>query len=76
MNKARRTELSKLLSTLEGVQNELETLRDEEQEYYDNMPESLQSGDKGNAAETAISELDDAISNVEFAIGNIGNAQE
>jgi hypothetical protein len=28
----------------------LETIRGEEHEYYDNMPESLQGGEKGEAA--------------------------
>lgn len=35
----------------------IEDLRDEEQDYYDNMPESLQGGDKGSTAEAAIEAL-------------------
>ena len=67
MNKDRRKALGSLteqLDTLKGklndIQQELEGLRDEEQEYYDNMPESFQMGDKGQAAEEAIGYLDEA----------------
>lgn len=46
-----------------------EAIRDEEQEYFDNMPESLQGGDKGQMAEAAIEALDSAISALEDAEG-------
>lgn len=37
---------------------EVETLRDELQEWYDNLPENFQQGDKGSELESAISELE------------------
>jgi hypothetical protein len=42
------------------LRDEAETIRDEEQEYYDNMPEGLQSADKGQNAEAAVSALEAA----------------
>lgn len=39
----------------------VEGLRDEEQEFYDNMPEGFQNGEKGEAAQAAVSNLEDAI---------------
>jgi len=42
MNKDRRTEINKAIGMLQEALSILETARDEEQEYYDNMPESLQ----------------------------------
>lgn len=44
-NEARK--LAALHSLAEEAQAEAEELRDEEQDYYDNMPESLQGGEKG-----------------------------
>ena len=40
--------------------SDLSGLRDELQEWYDNLPENFQSGDKGSQLEEAIGELDDA----------------
>lgn len=68
MNNARRKSLAALAEQIralagqiEDIRSELETLRDEEQEYYDNMPESFQGGDKGQAAEAAVSAMEDAL---------------
>ena len=36
-------------------------LRDEEQEHFDNMPESLQGSEKGQAAEASVQQLEEAI---------------
>lgn len=47
------------------IKLELESARDEEQDYYDNMPESLQGGDKGERAQAAVSALEDAIGSLE-----------
>ena len=54
----------------------IEDLRDEEQEYLDNIPENFQSGEKYEKAENAIYELDDAINNLDSVIENIENAVE
>ncbi len=43
MNKARREALDKLHGMLETAKADIEMLRDEEQEYADNMLDSLQS---------------------------------
>lgn len=61
MNKERRKKLDDLIEILEGLANDIETLRDEEQEYFDNMPEGLKGAEKGEAAEQAISEMEDAM---------------
>ena len=90
MNKERRKQLADardLIDKAEGLLSEakemLEWAKADEQEYYDNMPESLQGGDKGQAAEAAVSALDDAVNELDSAIeacqnaaGNIETAQE
>lgn len=87
MNKERRAAIAALIKSaesvkedfallagkIEGLKAEAESIRDEEQEYYDNMPESFQSGEKGQAAEEKISALDDAISEIETLIDTLGD---
>lgn len=47
-----------ILGLIEDAKSEVESLKDEEQEAFDGMPESLQQGDKGQAAEAAVSNLE------------------
>jgi hypothetical protein len=74
MNKARRKELARIFTILETLHEELEAIRDEEQAYYDNMPESFQNGEKGALACDAIGELDNAVEFVGDAMNNIDTA--
>jgi flagellar biosynthesis chaperone FliJ len=76
MNKERRKALSSMQAQLEGIKAEIADIRAEEQDYFDNMPESLQGGDKGQQAEAAIGLLDEAISQLEEASGNLESASE
>lgn len=45
----------------------VERVRDEEQDSYDNLPESFQDADKGTKMEEAIDHLEDALSAIEEA---------
>lgn len=47
------------------IKSDLESLRDEEQDYYDNMPEGFQNGEKGEAAQSAVDALENAITQLE-----------
>lgn len=60
MNKARRSKIEGIAEKLESLQGELYQLVSEEQEYYDNMPESIQDGVKGEAAQAVIDLLEEA----------------
>lgn len=75
MNKNRRTALQKLAAEfevlkgkIEDCKNEEENYLSEEQDYYDNMPEGLQGGDKGEAAQTAIFGLETLVEKAKEAI--------
>ena len=70
MNKTRRKELGKVINMLEGVQhkedlyliiNELENIKDDEQYYYDNIPENLQYSQRAEDSEMAIDNMDVAL---------------
>lgn len=76
MNAERRKQIEALAAKAADLANEIsmlkadvDTVRDEEQEYYDNMPESFQNGDKGEKAQAAISALEEAVSALEDACG-------
>lgn len=88
MNNARRKAIAEVqdqigsaVAMLEAAKADLESLRDEEQEYLDNMPESLQGGEKGEAAQAAVEKMDEAINAIEEfldadADGNLNEAAE
>lgn len=74
MNKARRKEIARALALVEEAKSILETCRDEEQDYKDGMPEAIQNGQKGDAADEVVSALEDAISALDdIAQGEIAN---
>lgn len=68
MNDDRRARIQDLVNRLESIKEDLDTIRDEEQEYYDNMPESIQGGMRGEKAEEAIENLEEAYSGIEQAL--------
>ena len=76
MNKARRKALDEVLATLESAREMLENVKDEEQEAYDNLPESLQATDRGQGMEVAIGFLEDAMDYVDNAVESCSSAQE
>ena len=70
MNKARRKELSKLANDLNLIKdkdalysciNILENIKDDEQDYYDNIPENLQYSQRAEDSEAAIDNLEEAL---------------
>ena len=66
-----------LLTAATELKADLESCQEEEQEAFDNMPEGLQSGDKGERAQAAIDALGIAVDeagNVEEKLNNIVDA--
>lgn len=76
MNKARRKTLDGLLAKFEELKGELETVGSEERDAFDNMPESLQQGEKGQAAETAADAIDNAVSEIDSVTTSIEEARD
>lgn len=68
MNNPRRKRIDRVHELLEEQLEELNALRDEEEEAYDNLPESLQETERGEAMQEAIDNLDSAVSSIEEAI--------
>lgn len=61
-----------LKGALGDIKESLETIRDEEQESYDNMPESLQQSERAYTSEAALEQLQTAIDWFD-AIDDIGD---
>lgn len=49
---------------------------EEENDYLDNIPENMQSGERYETAENAVSSLEDAVSSLEEAMDSIASATE
>jgi hypothetical protein len=58
-------EMSKIAGLLSDARTTLEGVRDEIQESYENMGEKVQEGEKGEAAQQAVENLEEAISAIE-----------
>jgi hypothetical protein len=76
MNKDRRAKLLDIVTRLQNINSEIVDLKDEEQTYYDDMPESIQGGDKGSNAQTAIDAMESAESSIDDAISSLEEAQQ
>lgn len=68
MNKQRRKALEEIIGELENQKSAIEAILDEEQEAYDNIPESLQDTDRANQIYENIDALQDAIDNLESEV--------
>ena len=84
MNSQRRKDIQKLVTELddldfegklEDIKSGFEAARDDEQEYFDNMPEGLQGSEKGERAESAVSALGEIIAKLEEMIEALGEIQ-
>lgn len=67
MNKIRRKAISEIIEKIEALQTEMEdilsdieTVKDEESEYFENIPENLQSSERYEIAESAVENLESA----------------
>lgn len=86
MNKRGRKDITLLIERVAGMRaaldelrQNIETIRDEEEDDLDAMPESLQSGTKGAATEKVISQLGaavEAVDKVEAAFGEMASSLE
>lgn len=88
MNKQRRKSINEIITRLESLQSDLseiccdlENIKDEETDYFDNILENLQYSEKHEISENALSNLEDALSELscfdfESIIGYLSSATE
>lgn len=65
MNKQRRSTLRAINDRLSTIKDEIEAVMDEEQDAYDNLPDGLRDGDKGDQMADNVSELQGVIDTIE-----------
>lgn len=88
MNKERRKQIDEAIKLLEQAKpliedatSMIETAKDEERDFYDNMPENMQSGDKGQAADAAADALEEVHTsldefNIDDMVTKLNEAQD
>jgi hypothetical protein len=76
MNSERRKRLAKICEQLEEIQVEIQAIADEEQECYDNLPESLQYTERGERMSEIVDTLNDAANDMESITEKLWETQE
>lgn len=64
MNKKQRKEIERIFDRLTEINEELECIKDEEEEKLYNLPENLQNSEKAEQFGTAIDALDEAMESI------------
>ena len=76
MNAKQRKKLQGYVDSLDEIRSNIETMMEEEQEKLENMPESLQESERGEAMQEAIDNLESAESSLEEAIDYLNEIAE
>jgi L-serine deaminase len=76
MNAERRKKIAEITATLEQAKAEIEMIKDEEQDYFDNMPESIQQGERGETAERAVESLGEAADDIDEIVSKLEEARD
>ena len=75
MKTKRRKDIDQAIALLEAAKSIIETTGREERDYFDAMPEGLQVGEKGEAADEAATALEEAADAIDEIIGNLETAK-
>ena len=71
MNKARKQRIREALAILESAKPVLEEIRDEEENAFDNLPESIQESDRGDEMQEYVYALENACDGIDVAIDSL-----
>jgi hypothetical protein len=71
MNAQGRKEIAKYIASLKEIKSKLESMKDDEEEKYDNMPEGLQDSERGEKMQESIDALDNACTCLEDTIDSL-----
>lgn len=71
MNAERRKKLTDAIAYINRAVQIIEDVRDDEQDSFDNLPESLQSGDRGMLMEECIQGMDEVLEELDSCISDI-----
>lgn len=76
MNKLRRKALQEIFDKLSDLREEIESVKDEEDESRENMPENLQGSERYEQSETASYNMDEAMEYISSACDSIESILE
>lgn len=76
MNAQRRKQIAEAVALIGAAQTLLEIVRDEEQDAFDNMPEGLQGGERGQKMEAAVSAIEEAFYELDDILEALATASE
>lgn len=68
MNKVRRTQIQRVSDSISNIITEIETIRDEEDEARESMPENLVGSERYETSEVASDTLQDTIDLLEESV--------
>lgn len=71
MNKQRKQKIRDVIKEIENCKDNLQKILDEEQDYFDNMPENLQGSMRGSDSEDAIDTMENCIEDLENIINEL-----
>ena len=76
MNKLRRKTLQRIFDQLSDLREEIEAVKEEEDESRENMPENLQGSERYEQSETASSNMDEAMEYISSACDSLESVLE
>ena len=76
MNAQRRKQITAAQEKIRAAIEALETLRDEEQDSFENLPESMQQGERGEKMQSAVDSIESAIGDLENAESSLEEATQ
>lgn len=76
MNAQRGKWINSVWDKLDELKSEIESIMEEEQEAYDNLPESIQDGERGEKMQEAIDNLSNSMDSIDEAISYLESAIE
>lgn len=76
MNKQRRKRIEEVTGKMRDLLTEIEEIRDEEEEYRDNIPDNLQGSERYEKAEEYCGGLNEFIDTIESTLEDLDNLIE
>lgn len=71
MNKARRKAIEEIIDQLGMLKEQVESISEEEQEAFENLPESIQYSERGDVMSEYVTGLDDAASSIDDVMSTL-----
>ena len=75
MNAQRRKQLNKIRESLDCLIVELDQVKDDEEEAYENMPESLQESERGQLMYENVDKLEDIVNELQNQLGELEDVE-